>query len=381
MGKDKYAEFTKLTGIKVNFDIEQFDQVHDKVVTGMAAGTAPADVIEVDSLWMGQFGTAGWLTPLKQYLPDSILSTVGAKTIFQFDGKQIAMPYALDYRWIATNMTLLKKAGVNDPPSSWATLLAAAKALKSSGTVKYPIGMPLSVTAETIEPWLNLTLMDGGSILDSNGKPAFNEPNSPAYKALAFLRSAYEAGLINPGYVNVQGEQVQQDFAAGKVAFDMRNGPSIVYNDPTKSEVAKDDITHIVIGESGVSDTVYGLPEGMGIPSTSKNKEAAATFILWYNQTAQEVYMYTHAIPGVLPAQPSALNELISKDLVPAGKDIAKILSGVKPLFPAGAPTWWPSFANDGAATAQAVVLGNKSVAEGLDDLAKKTMELIASSK
>jgi len=376
MGNAKYAEFTKRTGINVKLDIEQFDQVHDKVVTAMASGVAPADVIEVDSLWMGQFGTPGWLTPLEAYLPESILSSVGAKSIFQFQGKQIAMPYALDFRWIAANMTLLQKAGINEPPTSWSSMLAAAKALKAKGVAEYPIGMPLSVTAETAEPWLNLTEMDGGGILDAQGKPAFNDPSSPGYKALTFLRTCYEAGLINPAYVSVQGEKVQLDIAAGRVVFDMRNGPSIIYTDPKTSSIAKDKIVHIVMGETGPSKTVYGLPEGMGIPSNSSRKDAAAMFIAWYNETPQQAFMYTHQIPGVLPAQPAALAALISNGTLSDGQAIKQILPGVKALFPAGAPTWWPAFANDAAATVQAVVLGHQSVTAGLNDLAAKTTAL-----
>ena len=271
MNKAKYKEFTDLTGIKVKLDIEQFDQVHDKVVTAMAAGVAPADVIEVDSLWIGQFGAAKWLTPLEAKIASSALSTVGAKSIFQYQGKQVAMPYALDFRWIAVNMTLLEKAGIKTPPATWSDLLTAATALKAKGIVKYPIGMPVSVTAETVEPWLSLTKMAGGELLDASGKPTFNDPSSAGYKSLEFLRSAYAAGLINPGYGNVQGEKVQEDFASGLVAFDMRNGPSVAYNDPAKSRVAKDKIQRVVIGESKASNTVYGLPEGMGIPANSKN--------------------------------------------------------------------------------------------------------------
>lgn len=377
MGADKYKEFTQATGIKVKLDIEQFDQVHDKVVTAMTAGVAPADVIEVDSLWVGQFGKAKWLTPLKPYINPSYLANVGAKTIFQLDGKQVAMPYALDFRWIKVNMTLLEKAGITTAPGSWTELLDAAKKVKSAGVAEYPIGMPLSVTAETVEPWLNLGEMDGGQILSSDGSsPAFNDPSSPLYKSLAFLRSAYEAKLINPGYANVQGEQVQKDFAAGKVVFDMRNGPSIVYNNPKTSRVASDKFADIVIGENGPANKVYGLPEGMGIPTTSKHQDAAAMFINWYNAPANEVFMYSHQIPGVLPAQPDALSELVSKGTLPNGETVMKILPGVIPLFPQGAPTWWPTFANDAAAVVQSVVLGHSSVADGLNKLADQTKSL-----
>ena len=378
MKASDYQAFTDLTGIKIKLDIEQFDQVHDKVVTAMAANVPPADVIEVDSLWIGQFGAAKWLAPLENLIAPSALSTVGAKEIFQYDHVQIAMPYALDFRWIAVNMTMLEKAGITAAPATWPDLLAAAKALKAKGISKYPIGIPTSVTAETVEPWLNLTKMAGGELLDASGKPAFNDPNSAGFKSLQFLQSAYAAGLVNPGYANVQGEKVQEDFAAGLVAFDMRNGPSVAYNDPVKAKVAKDNIQRIVIGETAIANTVYGLPEGMGIPANSKNIEAAAMFISWFNLAPQEVALYGVSFPGVLPAQPATLEELIKAGTLPDGDKIKSILPGVVPLFPLGAPTWWPQFANDAAATIQAVLVGQKSVKTELDKLAEKTVALTA---
>ena len=62
MGADEFAKFTDQTGITVQLETLPFEQVHDKAVAAMAAGTPPADVMEVDSLWVGQFSAAGWLT-------------------------------------------------------------------------------------------------------------------------------------------------------------------------------------------------------------------------------------------------------------------------------------------------------------------------------
>jgi len=75
--------------------------------------------------------------------------------------------------------------------------------------------MELDVEATTAEPWLTLMVSGGGTLLDAKGKPTFTDPNSAGYKAAEFLRSLYAAGLINPGSVNLSGDEAIQQFAAG----------------------------------------------------------------------------------------------------------------------------------------------------------------------
>ncbi len=377
MGKAEFQKFTERTGIKVNLQTLPFDQVHDKTVASMAAGTPPADIMEVDSLWVGQYVAAGWLDPVAQYVAPKTLSTVSAKANFTINNKLYGMPWVVDFRWTAAaNMTLLANVGATTAPT-WADIMTDAKALKAKGILKYPVAMELDVEATTAEPWLTLMVSAGGTLLDAKGKPTFTDPNSAGYKAAEFLRSLYAAGLINPGSVNLSGDEAIQQFASGQAAFGIPSGPGIISTETAKTaKVVNDHVVGLLAGPNGVANDAYGLPESLGIPSNAKNKCAAAMFLAWWNETPQEVFRYTQPSGGSFPAQQAAIDQVLANQKPEIAQSIKAVLPDIKPLFPNGAPTWYPSFANDMATTLQAVILGHTSVAAGMNTLAQQAVAL-----
>jgi len=378
MGKAEFQKFTDRTGITVNLQALPFDQVHDKTVASMAAGTPPADIMEVDSLWVGQYVAAGWLDPVAQYVAPKTLSTVSAKANFTINNKLYGMPWVVDFRWTAAaNMTMLAKVGATTAPT-WADIMTDAEKLKAKGIVKYPVAMELDVEATTAEPWLTLMVSAGGTLLDAQGKPTFTDPNSAGYKAAEFLRSLYAAGLINPGAVNLSGDEAIQEFASGQAAFGIPSGPGIISTETNAktSKVANDHVVGLLAGPNGVATGAYGLPESLGIPSNAKNKCAAAMFLAWWNETPQEVFRYTQPSGGSFPAQQAAIDQVLATQKPEIAQSIKAVLPDIKPLFPNGAPTWYPSFANDMATTLQAVILGHTSVAAGMNTLANQAVAL-----
>lgn len=379
MGKAEFQKFTDRTGIMVNLQTLPFDQVHDKTVASMAAGTPPADIMEVDSLWVGQYVAAGWLVPITKYVAPKTLSTVSATANFTINNQLYGMPWVVDFRWTAAaNLTLLGKAGVTTEPTSWADIMSDAKALQAKGILKYPVTMELNVAATTAEPWLTLMVSAGGTLLDAKGKPTFTDPSSAGYRAAEFLRSLYAAGLVDPGSVNFTGDESIQQFASGQAAFGIPSGPGIISTETNAqtSKVANDHVVGLLAGPSGVADGAYGLPESLGIPANAKNKCAASMFLAWWNETPQEVFRYTQPSGGSFPAQQAAIDQVLANQNPTIAQSIKSVLPHIKPLFVNGAPTWYPSFANDIATTMQAVILGHTSVAAGMNTLAEQAVAL-----
>jgi multiple sugar transport system substrate-binding protein len=378
MGKAEFQKFTDRTGIKVNLQTLPFDQVHDKTVAAMAAGTPPADLMEVDSLWVGQYVAAGWLEPVAKYVAPKTLSTVSAKANFTINNTLYGMPWVVDFRWTAAaNMTFLQKAGVTAEPKTWADIKTDAQMLQAKGVLKYPVAMELDVEATTAEPWLTLLVSAGGTLLDAKGKPTFTDPNSAGYKAAEFLRSLYAAGLINPGSVNLSGDEAIQQFAGGQAAFGIPSGPGIISTETAKTaKVANDQVVGLLAGPNGVATSAYGLPESLGIPVNAKNKCGASMLLAWWNETPQEVFRYTQPAGGSFPAQQQAIDQVLANQKPAIAQSIKAVLPSIKPLFVNGAPTWYPSFANDMATTLQAVILGHISVAAGMNTLAKQALAL-----
>ena len=61
-------EFEAKTGIKVEFEIVQYMDMHAKLVPQLMSPNCQYDLLEVDNYWAGEFPAAGWLEPLEKYV-------------------------------------------------------------------------------------------------------------------------------------------------------------------------------------------------------------------------------------------------------------------------------------------------------------------------
>jgi multiple sugar transport system substrate-binding protein len=373
-------QFTRKTGIKVDMQTLAWDSIHDKVVTTEASGQAPADVVEMDWTWVSQFGAAGWLLPLEKYIPASQMQdSVGASTFVQ-GGKQIGMPYSLDFRGSEVNMTMLKKAGITTPPKNWAEVISDAEAVKKKGIVSYPIGLPLKILEGTSTPWYTLIRSSGGQILTTKGQPAF-EQGGIGQAALQFIRDAYAKGLVDPGSIGLTDLQVGDNFTAAQSAVLLATGPgsNAQFKDPKKSKIAKDDLQFIHSpGQKDDTGATVGLEEGISIPKASKHREAAAMFISWWLQTPQLIAAYQDPDMGVLPPSKAALQQLSSSGKLANASTVLTLAKNIQPVIPGGTPTWYSKFSAAAAATIQSVALGHTTPAAGAADLAKQTKQFAA---
>lgn len=384
MPKPSIAQFTAKTGIKVKQQTLDFNTVHDKIVTAEAAGNSPADVTEMDWTWVSQFAKAQWYLDLSKYLPAGTFTSDVGSSIFQYHGQQVAAPYSLDFRGTAVNLTMLRKAGITSAPTTWQELITAAQAVKSRGIVKYPVALPLSVTEGSATPWYALTRAAGGEVLDADQKPAFTGSNSGGKQALAFIKQLYDSKLIVPGAVNLTDEDVSNQFTSGQAAIILSGSPGILSSAKSddKSAVKSSDLVFTAVpGPQGPATKLVGLQEGLGIPANASHREAAAEFLYWWQQAAQQVTSYTAPDMGNVPSQNAALAKLVSAHQLLGGQQILDLSAKVGPVFASSAPTWYPQFSNDVASMLQSVAEGHASVDEAISKLASQTKALQANGK
>ncbi len=64
-------EFTKETGIKVEFEKIGYPDMHDKLVTQLVSPQSYYNLLEVDFLWAGEFPAANWLADLSPFIEKS----------------------------------------------------------------------------------------------------------------------------------------------------------------------------------------------------------------------------------------------------------------------------------------------------------------------
>lgn len=350
----------KKTGIKVNLQTLSWDQIHDKIVTASAANVPVADVTEFDWSWVGQFGAAGWYTPLNQYFGSSYVNDTPTTKIFKYHGNVLAMPYTNDFRLVVINTADFRKAGITKWPTTLTQLMADARQIKAKGVVKYPWGEPLSATEGAATPWYVLTKAEGGELFSNSWKPLYSQPNSAGAKALTYIDDAYARyHLIDPAEVAMTDVQTDDAFRAGKSAFEITGpGGLAEMKDPTKSKIVGKFAAILLPGTNGPGAT-FGLPEALGIPKSSKHVGASVEFIKWWYTPQVMTAMYN--MQGDLPTRTSILDSLRKTGKLVDGSVVVAESKHVTPLFLQGTPSWYPQFSGDVATTINQMAKGEKS--------------------
>ena len=337
------ADFEKATGIKLDLQTASWDDVSIKVSTALLAGTAPADVTEFDWSWTGQFSAAGWYIPLNDAIDQATLNDIAGSKIFDVNGNILAIPYTNDFRVMLVNKKHFADAGVTATPKTLDELVSAAKAIKAKGIAQYPVGLPLSATEGASTSWYLLTKAFGGDLFDNDMKPMFTAPDSAGHKAMAFELMLLKEGLVDPASTGLKDSEINDTlFAKGLASIMISGEPGRLgqYSDPAQSIVGGQVGAIPVATESGKTRS-FGLLEGLGIPKSAQNPDAAKEFIRW--MTSKEFQMHNYG-NGVLPTRTSALAELQQQGKLISGEALVEQAPTVEALFPQGAPTWYPQF-------------------------------------
>jgi len=369
-------QFTKETGVKVTFQVTAFDALHQKLVVAASAKTNIADVTEMDWSWVGQFGGSGWYAPLEKLLPASVVNDLGSPNkIFTSKRHLYAACYSNDIRFPIYNGAQFAKAGITTFPATFTELAQTLDTLKAKHVAQYPMTVALGATEGGITPWYLLTLSMGGQLFDADNKPVFGAPGSVAHKALEFEINAVKQGWLPAGAVTTDDGPASDKFNGGAAAIALASGPGslVTANDKTQSKIAPNAKAALMPGVTGAGPTL-GLPEGLGIPSTSKHKAAAAAFIKWWESTPAQLVLYKQA--GFLPCSGAALASLSKSGELQGGPVVAEAVKHVTPLFPNGAPPWYSAFSSKAQGLVNAAVKGDISVDSALSQLSDATKKI-----
>lgn len=173
------AQFEKENpGVQVKWVDVPWADMQSKILTAVSARTAP-DVVNLNPDFAAQLaGRNAWLdlderiaqSDRDQYLP----KIWQANTL---EGKSFGIPWYLSTSLTIYNQDLLKQAGVNQAPSTYAELAQVAKQVKEQ-TGKYAF-FTTFVPEDSAEVLQSFPQM-GVQLLDAQGKAAFNTPAGKA---------------------------------------------------------------------------------------------------------------------------------------------------------------------------------------------------------
>ncbi|MBV8814175.1 MAG: sugar ABC transporter substrate-binding protein, partial [Verrucomicrobia bacterium] len=299
VSKQMAPDFTKETGITVQFEDIPFSVEYEKLKTAFVAGSVPYDLIWYDSMFTPEFSKQGWLQELDRYLADKYLTPADFNYPDDFYGvtysgrytKELADLYGVPTKgtfgipWIAGfnvlyyRTDLMDAANVKGPPFTTDELLQAAQKLNDPAKGVY--GFVMSAKRDRICYDFSQYLWTfGGDFFDSKFKPIFN--SDAGVKALEYYLQLGK--VAPPGTGGYHITEAWASYMEGHAAF--------AWTWQDLASVAREK-SHI-IGKfkcappptyNGVSHPLVGGIVA-SIPVKASNPKAAFKFITWCQSPA-----------------------------------------------------------------------------------------------
>jgi multiple sugar transport system substrate-binding protein len=384
--------FEEMTGIKVSYDVFPEDVYFDKVTAALSSKSTQYDVFMTGAYQTWQYGPAGWLVDLNQFIKDpsktapsydweDILPNLRSSTSWSGKpgealggpgAKQWAMPWGFEINDVSFNKKMLAAQGM-EPPKNLPDLIDKAAQISTKVPGAYGIGVRGSRSWATIHAgYLSGFTNYGGKDFSTEGgslKPIMNSKEGKDFTKL-WLDMLHKGGPKN--WTQYTWYEVANDLGAGTsamiydadiIGFFQQTGTkeagNIGYEAFTPNPDAKAPTPNIWIW-------------GLAMSAFSGKQDAAWRFMQWASGTEQLTFGATKA-NQVDPVRQSVWNDGDFKTRLNATypgflEEFNGAAPGAKIYF-----TPQPLFFNvttDWAAALQKMYAGQVSVDDGLDQLA-----------
>lgn len=305
--------------IKVRWVDVPWTAMESKILTAVSAKTAP-DVVNLNPDFASQLAARNaWLeldgkvTPAEQqqYLPNIWKAST-------LEGKSFGIPWYLTTRVAIYNTDLLKQAGINQPPATYAELAQVAQQIKDK-TGKYAFFATFvpEDSAEVLQSFVQM----GVPLVDAQGKAAFNTPQGKA--VFQYWTDLYQKGLL-PKEALTQGHRYAIDlYQQGQTAI-LASGPefldTIAKNAPAIAQVSA--TAPQISGETGKKNVAV---MNLVIPRDTDQPEAALKFALFVTNNDNQLAFAKAA--NVLPSTVKALDDSYFTQIPAEGSAVDKARS------------------------------------------------------
>lgn len=352
-------------GIKVNAVSHEWAELHDKVLVSASSQSLP-DVARCDIAWLPEFQKMGVLVALDEEMPDfaevssTLLDSVLSTTIIS--GKHYALPLNTNSKILFYNTSMLEKAGVSVPTTmdAWVEAVHKLSGTNENGQQTWGWNEP-ALSGWNLCPFI---WSFGGSLTNDEQTVATGYVNSEkTVKAIDTFAGLYKEGALT-GF-NSGDIPMTDGFGTGRYAM-MLEGPwktaelTGAYPDVAYGTSA------FPAGDGGSISVLGGEDIAM---FNVANKDAAWKFMKFMTGEFAETEM---AKCGQIPVNKAALESDTVKN-APYAPFIAAIQTAkARPTVSA-----WSEMDNELNAAVTAVVNGDKTAKEAMDELAVKFDELL----
>ena len=362
-GSNFVAKFEEANpGVKLKLEVVSWNDLYTVVSTRIENNNAP-DILNIDVF--ADYANEGLLLPVSDYCPDELFADFFPSFIDQsvIDGTCWAVPDLASARALYYNADLLDEAGV-EVPTTWAELEDASQAIIDAfGGDVYPWGIDMT-TDEGQAAFAYYTWANGGGFVDDNGEWALNSDAN--VEAIQYALDLYKKGFTNPNPATQTRYDLQDMFAAGKLAMVIAPNQLPTYVADKEGEINMA-TANIPSNEGKTSSSVGVMDRVMAFkdesaPDQAKRDEAIGKFAqFFYNP---ENYVGWVSMEDFLPAVNSAVGALVEAD--PSFAAWLDVLGGCQ-FYPTAKAEW--DQVKQGVIAAEQNALTGASVQSELDAL------------
>lgn len=282
---DYIHEFEELTGAKVNYDTPAFPVYNQRIDLELSTGGSAYDVLNITFIYTSRWIGAGWFHPIEEFmkdpartpadwLPNDFLDGVTA-SMRDKNGTIHGIPWIADiFMSGAARWDLFQQAGLKMPDTF-------DEVMSNSAVLHKKAGLPAFI-AEKHHGWTFIPWYQGF------GAKVFRDPPNDLMPMLdspeAIEAAEFYANLLTTygpdGVLGYTYDQVTAALKAGRANYSTNNQAFLLQMGAEDSKVAK--TCNFAMMPAGPKGRFPGVAShGWGIPTGSKNKDAAWEFIKW----------------------------------------------------------------------------------------------------
>jgi multiple sugar transport system substrate-binding protein len=321
--KQAALDYEALNGVHINIAEFPYDNLFEKELIDLSAGTGAYDLIMLDDPWFPRFASENRLASLapayqKRGLAgpgdDFVGSSLSVCKHPYENGDLLALPYVGNSQLFFYRKDLFEKHNLKEP-ATWDDVLTAAKTIDERERTGAPGGgrvygyvMRAARGNSSVTDFMPIFWSFGAEMFDANGRPTVN--SAEGINALRFM---LELGKYAPsGYSSFNASEVSAHLLQGTAAMSI-NWPAWIsaFSDPAKSKVTGKMSFGVMPGAKSEGRAEIGNWL-IAIPRGSTNADAAFDFLVWATAAEQ---MKKSALAGNPPTRRSVFKdaELLGK--------------------------------------------------------------------
>lgn len=312
--------------IKVNLEVQSWDNLEKVISTKVQAGEAP------DIYNGGPF--AGFvedelLYPVEEVVSDDVYSDFQDSFLAnaEVDGTAYALPMIASARALFVNNALLAEAGV-EAPTDWDSLLDAATKVSGLGGGVAGYGMPLG--SEEAQAEAAVWLWGGGGSFGDASEITIDTPENLV--GAEQIKKMIDAGATQADPGSTQRSPLMDIFIQGKIGMQVGLPPTVGQIADNNPEL---DYSIVPIPTKDGSPFTLGVMDQLMAFENDGDKQEAITKFLDYFYSP-EVYVPWVQAEGFLPVTKSGAEELSGEEAL---KPFLDVLPDAQ-FYPSTNPKW-----------------------------------------